>query len=45
MEHSAAEKLENAKIKTIGDLINIEAAKVKRIVVIKFGKQIRDYAG
>ena len=42
--HSTAEKLEKAKIKTIGDLANTEVARVQRIVGIKMGKQIHDYA-
>ena len=42
--HSTAEKLEKAKIKTIGDLANTEIARVQRIVGMKMGKQIHDYA-
>ena len=42
--HSTAEKLERAKIKTIGDLANTEVARVQRIVGMKMGKQIHDYA-
>ena len=42
--HSTAEKLEKAKIKTIGDLANSEVARVQRIVGMKMGKQIHDYA-
>ena len=42
--HSTAEKLEKAKIKTIGDLANTEVARVQRIVGMKMGKQIHDYA-
>ena len=42
--HSTAEKLEKAKIKTIGDLANTEVARVQRIVGIKMGQQIHDYA-
>ena len=42
--HSSAEKLEKAKIKTIGDLANTEIARVQRIVGMKMGKQIHDYA-
>ena len=42
--HSTAEKLEKAKIKTIGDLANTEVACVQRIVGMKIGKQIHDYA-
>ncbi len=42
--HTTAEKLEKAKIKTIGDLANTEVARVQRIVGMKMGKQIHDYA-
>ena len=42
--HSTAEKLEKAKIKTIGNLANTEVARVQRIVGMKMGKQIHDYA-
>ena len=42
--HSTAEKLEKAKITTIGDLANTEVARVQRIVGMKMGKQIHDYA-
>ena len=42
--HSTAEKLEKAKIKTIGDLANTEVACVQRIVGMKMGRQIHDYA-
>ena len=42
--HSTAEKLEKAKIKTIGDLANTEVARVQRIVGMKMGRQIHDYA-
>ena len=42
--HSTAEKLEKAKIKTIGDLANTEVARVQHIVGMKMGKQIHDYA-
>ena len=42
--HSTAEKLEKAKIKTIGDLANTEVARVQRIVGMKMGKQIHEYA-
>ena len=38
------EKLEKAKIKAIGDLANTEVARVQRIVGIKMGQQIHDYA-
>jgi len=42
--HSTAEKLEKAKINTIGDLANTEVTRVQRIVGMKMGKQIHDYA-
>ena len=42
--HSTAEKLERAKICTIGDLANADVARVQRIVGQKMGKQIHDYA-
>lgn len=42
--HATAEKLERAKIRTIGDLANTEVARVQRIVGQKLGKQIHDYA-
>ena len=42
--HSTAEKLEKAKINTIGDLANTEVTRVQRIVGMKMGKQIYDYA-
>ena len=41
---STAEKLERAKIRTIGDLANTPLDRVQKIVVIKLGKQIHDYA-
>jgi len=42
--HATAEKLERAKIRTIGDLANADVARVQRIVGQKMGKQIHDYA-
>lgn len=42
--HSTAEKLERAKIRTIGDLANADVARVQRLVGQKMGKQIHDYA-
>ena len=42
--HATAEKLERAKICTIGDLANTDVARVQRIVGQKLGKQIHDYA-
>ena len=41
---STAEKLERAKIHTIGDLANTPLDRVQKIVGIKLGKQIHDYA-
>ena len=41
---STAEKLEKARIKTIGDLANTPLDRVQRIVGVKLGKQIHDYA-
>ena len=41
---STAEKLEKARIRTIGDLANTPLERVQRIVGIKMGKQIHDYA-
>ena len=41
---STAEKLERAKIRTIGDLANTPLDRVQKIVGIKLGKQIHDYA-
>ena len=41
---ATAEKLERARICTIGDLANAEIAHVQRIVGQKMGKQIHDYA-
>ncbi len=42
--HSTAEKLERAGIKTIGDLAKADLSRVQRVVGIKVGKQIHDYA-
>ena len=42
--HATAEKLERAKIMTIGDLANADLARVQRIVGQKMGKQLHDYA-
>ena len=42
--HATADKLERAKIKTIGDLANTDVARVQHIVGQKMGKQIHDYA-
>lgn len=42
--HATAEKLERAKIRTIGDLANTELSRVQKIVGMKLGKQIHDYA-
>ena len=41
---STAEKLEKARIRTIGDLANTPLERVQRIVGVKIGKQIHDYA-
>ena len=41
---STAEKLERAKIRTIGDLANTPLDRFQKIVGIKLGKQIHDYA-
>ena len=41
---STAEKLEKARIRTIGDLANTPLERVQRIVGDKIGKQIHDYA-
>ena len=41
---STAEKLERAKIRTIGDLANTPLDRVQKIVGIKLGTQIHDYA-
>lgn len=42
--NSTAEKLEKARIRTIGDLANTSLERVQKIVGIKMGKQIHDYA-
>ena len=41
---STADKLERAKIRTIGDLANTPLDRVQKIVGIKLGKHIHDYA-
>ena len=41
---STAEKLEKARIRTIGELANTPLDRVQRIVGVKMGKQIHDYA-
>ena len=41
---ATAEKLEKARIRTIGDLANTPLDRVQRIVGVKLGKQIHDYA-
>ena len=41
---STAEKLERAKIRTIGDLANTPLDRVQKIIGIKLGKQIHDYS-
>ena len=41
---STAEKLEKARIRTIGDLASTPLDRVQNIVGIKMGKQIHDYA-
>lgn len=41
---STADKLRHAKIMTIGDLANADLARVQKIVGMKVGKQIHDYA-
>ncbi len=41
---ATAEKLIRAKIRTIGDLANTPLERVQRIVGVKMGKQIHDYA-
>ena len=41
---STAEKLEKARIRTIGELANTPLERVQRIVGVKMGKQIHDYA-
>ena len=41
---STAEKLEKARIRTIGDLANTPLERVQQVVGVKMGKQIHDYA-
>ncbi|MBR7179844.1 MAG: DNA polymerase IV [Oscillospiraceae bacterium] len=41
---STAEKLENARIRTIGDLAHTPPERVQKIVGMKLGKQLHDYA-
>lgn len=41
---STAEKLEKASIRTIGDLANTDLARVQKLVGMKLGQQIHDYA-
>ena len=41
---ATAEKLEKARIRTIGELANTPLDRVQRIVGVKLGKQIHDYA-
>ena len=41
---STAEKLEKVRIRTIGELANTPLDRVQRIVGVKMGKQIHDYA-
>ena len=41
---STAGKLERAKIRTIGDLANTPLDRIQKIVGVKLGKQIHDYA-
>lgn len=41
---STADKLRHAKIMTIGDLANADLTRVQKIVGMKMGKQIHDYA-
>ena len=41
---STVEKLEKARIRTIGELANTPLERVQRIVGVKMGKQIHDYA-
>lgn len=41
---STAEKLEKAKIRTIGDLANTDLSRVQKLVGMKLGQQIHDYA-
>ena len=41
---STAEKLEKARIRTIGDLANTDLSRVQKLVGMKLGQQIHDYA-
>lgn len=41
---STAEKLEKARIRTIGELANSELSRIQRIVGVKMGQQIWNYA-
>ena len=41
---STADKLEKARIRTIGDLANRDLADLQRIVGVKMGKQLHDFA-
>lgn len=41
---STAEKLEKARIRTIGDLANLDLPTVQKLVGTKMGQQIHDYA-
>ncbi len=41
---ATAEKLRRGKIQTIGDLANADLGRIQRIVGVKAGKQIHDYA-
>lgn len=41
---STAEKLEKARIRTIGDLATTDLSRVQRLVGVKLGQQIHDYA-
>ena len=41
---STAEKLEKARIRTIGDLANTDLSRVQKLIGMKLGQQIHDYA-
>lgn len=41
---STAEKLEKAKIRTIGDLADTDLSRVQKLVGMRLGQQIHDYA-
>lgn len=41
---STAEKLEKTRIRTIGDLANTDLSRVQKLVGMKLGRQIHDYA-